>query len=192
MPESRSTDPFSYLPYTVPALFVGVGMLVYAGTVLYDRAPADEGAAPDTVALRGTVEWAGWRHSARGDGPARFLQVRLAGDPRGFLVAAADLSPAVRDRLRRQARGGRIPALEGGRATVVIDAAFRERPRAARPYLRGLRVDGTTIVRPAGADVPAAEGPGLLLAGLGLLVGLGVTGACLHHFAVCVRHGRGA
>lgn len=146
------------------------------------------------VALDGTIQEARWRQSAMGSGPAWFLQLRLDGDPRGFIVAASRLSEADRDRFGPPAArsSNRIPLLEGKRATVVVDSSLQHTPAGLTPYMSALRVDGRRIVSRTGAapDPPSPWKTSalLLLAGGGLLLGVGLLGASLHHVFLCLRH----
>jgi len=196
---SRSQeDPFVYLPLTIPGLLVGLGLILGCGYLALDR--TDSGPpAPSArhAVIEGTIEWAGWRRSATPDGPTWFLQIRLAEDPRGFLVSAAGLSDPARTRLGEagpKRNQGRLPMLEGKSATVVVDSHFQEPPRPTPPYMQALWVSGTPLVSAKSADgSPEPGGPSTLvlaLLGAGVLLGLGLTSASLHHLAVCVRHGR--
>jgi hypothetical protein len=190
-------DPFAYLPIVIPGLLVGLGLVLGGGVLAAAQIDASSPptAAAGQATIRGTVAWAGWRQSAAADGPAWFLQVRLDGDPRGFLVSASDLTATFRDRHDQSgpARGTRRPlsGLEGKDAVIVVDDRFQERPRPSTPYMQALRIGGT-VVAPLRPDA-SSEGPStgfLLLLGAGVLAGLGLTSVSLHHIAVCVRHAR--
>ena len=190
-------DPFAYLPFAIPGLLTGLGLVLGCGYLALSKmsgAPSTE-TPPGHATIQGTVEWASWRQSAAPDGPTWFLQVRLADDPRGFLVSASDLSDAFREqqaqsgRARRSRR--RLPALEGKKAIIVVDDRFQQRPRPPTPYMKALRIDGTVLVsRRADSPPQAPNALVVLLLGTGVLVGLGLASVSLHHLAVCVRHAR--
>lgn len=193
----RREDPFAYLPFAIPGLFVGLGLILGCGYLVLDRmqGPSPTPPASGHATVSGTIEWAGWRRSAAAGGPAWFLQVRLADDARDFLVAASSLSPAARERLEkagaRQNRG-RLPSLEGRTATITVDSSFQERPRPQHPYMQTLQVNGTAIVPRSNPGTAPREPSALfvILNGIGLLAGLGIGSVSLHHLAVCVRHSR--
>lgn len=194
---SSSSDPVALLPLAVAGLVAGACLAFGSGYGLHlqwSRGP-DATASPAQATLEGRIEWAGWRTSAVPDGPNWYLEVRLAGRPRGFLAAAESLSDRARARYGSPATDQGIPALAGEQATVVVDSSLLARPER-HPYLAALRVDGQTIV-PQG-DAAADESMpwirrvlGLLL-GVGVLVGVGVVGASLQHVVVCIRQRRGA
>ena len=196
----RREDPFAYLPFAIPGLLVGLGLVLGCGYLVFDRMNASSPTPPPSshATVSGTIEWAGWRRSAAASGPTWFLQIRLADDPRDFLVAASSLSPAARDRLRKagaRQNKGRLPVLEGRRATITVDSSFQKQPRPSHPYMQALRVNGTVITEPHSGSAPTSKGPtalALLLSVVGLLTGLGIASVSLHHLAVCVRHGRHA
>ena len=187
-------DPFAALPFAVAGLLVGIGLSVLCGQIVLDRWAANPATRSSGEAVvEGTVEWAGWRKSAHPDGPVWFLQLRLSTDPRGFLVAASDLTEALRAELRRvgpRKNGNRLPSLIGTEATIGMAPRFQERPRPPTPYVRTLQVDGTVVVA-SGSSREANEpyGPiAVFVIGVGGLVGLGVTGVSGHHLVLCVRH----
>ena len=194
----RREDPFAYLPFAIPGLLVGLGLVLGCGYLILDRVNVSSPTPPSSrhATISGTIEWAGWRRSAAAGGPVWFLQIRLAEDPRDFLVAVSSLSPAARDRLQkagaRQERG-RLPVFEGRRATITVDSSFQKPPRPNHPYMQALRVDGTIITQAPSGSSTESEGPTalfLLLSGTGLLVGLGIASVSMHHIAVCIRYGR--
>lgn len=195
---SRSQeDPFAYLPLTIPGLLIGIGLIFGCGYLALDRtASGPPVSSPRHAVIEGPIEWAGWRQSAAPGGPGWFLQIRLADDPRGFLVAATHLSATARTRLGEagpKRNEGRLPMLEGKDATVVVDSHFQEPPRPNTPYMQALWVSGTPFVStesPGGGPAGGSTTLGLALLGAGVLLGLGLTSASLHHLAVCARHGR--
>lgn len=195
---AQHEPPFAYLPFALPGLLVGFGLILGCGYGVLTRLDDSFSpkAGPGHTTIRGTIEWAGWRQSAAADGPARFLQVRLEGDPRGFLVSTSDLTAAFRERqvASEQAKRNRLPGLEGKQAVIVVDDHFQERPRPSTPYMKALRINGRTVV-PMAPPGSTSGNPGLLtvlLLGGGLLLGIGLTSVSLHHIAVCVRHMRGS
>jgi len=189
-----SDDPFALLPFAVAGLIVGAGMAFGGGYGLHQQWGEAQRTIPPAghVTVDGRIEWAGWRQSRVRDGPAWYLQLRIAGDDRGFLVSAASLSERDRARFGEPTARQPIPVLEGKQASLVIDSALSS--SNPTPYLSALRVEGKTIIPfEEEADPPAPlwkrVGWGLLL-GMGLLVGVGMFIASLQHIVVCVRHGR--
>lgn len=199
---NRRADPFVYLPFAIPGLLVGGVLSVLVGWSILDRWPsrdAEHGQVTSgQVQVEGTVEWAGWRRSARGGGPTWFLQIRLAEDPRGFLVAASDLTADATRQLSafgEKRNQKRLPLLEGKRAVIGVDAGYRQASRSATPYMQVLRVGETIVVSAAASTDAASAWPRTIvfvLLGTGLLVGLGLTAVSLHHLIVCARYGRAA
>lgn len=194
---SSSNDPIALLPLAVAGLVVGACLALGSGYGLHLQWSRghDATASSAQATLEGPIEWAGWRASAVSDGPSWYLEVRLAGRPRGFLVAAESLSDRARARYGSPAADEGIPALAGRRATVVVDSSLLARPEQ-HPYLAALHVNGETVV-PQGDKAPDESTPWIhralgLVLGVGLLVGVGVVGASLQHVIVCVRRGRGA
>lgn len=191
-----SDDPFVLLPFAVAGIIVGAGLAFGSGYGLYTRLSDEETAqSGEYVMVDGQIEWAGWRQSATGGGPAWYLLVRIAGDDRGFLVSASSLSE--QDRSRFGEPGGPapkqpIPSLVGRQATIVVDS--RLSTNNPRPYLSALRVDGETLVplndRSAESDPLWTRVGIVLLLGLGVFIGAGVLIGSLQHVVVCVRHGR--
>ena len=190
-----STDPVSLLPLAVAGIVVGATLSLGSGYALHlqwsvQAEPIDSA----HTTLKGTVEWAGWRASAVPTGPNWYLEIRLAGRPRGFLVASRRLSEAIKSRFSGPRPDEAIPALTGQEATVVVDSTLLARA-GRHPSLAALRVNGERIVGPKndrseGSASSARWGLGLLF-GLGIVVGVGLFGACLQHVVVCVRR-RGA
>lgn len=195
---SQRETPLAYLPFALSGLLVGFGLILGCGygvlTQLDDSFSPEAG--PKQATIKGTIDWAGWRQSAAADGPARFLQVRLEEDPRGFLVSPSDLTAAFREHqaASENAKRSRLPSLEGKQAIIVVDDHFQERPRPSTPYMKGLRINGTTVVSmaPSGSTSGDSGLLAVLLIGGGLLLGIGLTSVSLHHIAVCVRHMRGS
>ncbi|PSQ95559.1 MAG: hypothetical protein BRD55_09990 [Bacteroidetes bacterium SW_9_63_38] len=175
-------------------MVVGIGLSVLCGHLALDRWTLGTAApSSETVVIEGTVEWAGWRKSAHPDGPVWFLQLRLTTDSRGFLVAAADLSEPFRTQLRRAGppkNGARLSSLIGTEASIRVAPRFQEPPRLPTPYVRTLRIDGAVVLAPESSP-PSNGSSGRMvsvLVGMGMLVGVGVTGVSVHHLVVCVRH----
>ena len=194
---SPRADPFVYLAIAIPGFLFGVGLLVAGGTILQSHWVPDGSASADRFVIDDTIAWAGWRRSAAPDGPTWFLQVRLKGDPRNFLVSAEDLTASFRERLRAARQSPRrsrraLSGWEGRPVRVWVDASVRDASPSSTPYMLSLRVDGEPVVRsPDDASEGTGKGPlfwGLI--GTGMLVGLGVAGASLHHLVVCVRYWR--
>jgi hypothetical protein len=191
-----SDDPFALLPFAVAGIIVGAGLAFGCGYGLYTRWTDEETSQSDHhVTVDGQIEWAGWRQSAVGGGPAWYLQVRIAGEDRGFLVSALSLSD--QDRSRFGEPGGPapkqpIPSLIGKQATIVVDSGLSA--NNPRPYLSALRVDGETLVplhNRSSESTPSWKRVGLgLLLGLGVFIGTGMLIGSLQHVIVCVRHGR--
>jgi len=190
-----STDPVSLLPLAVAGIVVGATLSLGSGYALHlqwsvQAEPTDSA----HTTLKGTVEWAGWRASAVPTGPNWYLEIRLAGRPRGFLIPSRRLSEAIKSRFSGPRPDEAIPALTGQEATVVVDSTLLARAER-HPSLAALRVNGERIVGPKndrseGSASSARWGLGLLF-GLGIVVGVGLFGACLQHVVVCVRR-RGA
>jgi hypothetical protein len=191
----RRDDPFEALPFAVAGLLVGVGLSVLCGTSVLSRWAADpESGTSNQAVVEGTVEWAGWRQSAHAEGPVWFLQLRLATDPRGFLVAESALIRTLREQLRQEQpleNGARLSSLIGTQAAISVAPRFQEPPRPSTPYVQTLRIDGTAVV-PSGSSSSDADGPHdwivSVLVGIGMLVGLGVTGVSAHHLVICIRY----
>jgi hypothetical protein len=192
---SRRDDPFEALPFAVAGLLVGVGLNVLCGTSALSRWTADPGPGMSNQAVvEGTVEWAGWRQSAHAEGPVWFLQLRLTTDPRGFLIAESALIGPLRERLRQEQpleNGAQLSSLIGAQAAIGVAPRFQKPPRPSTPYVQTLRIDGTAVV-PSGPASSDADGPydwiAHVLIGIGMLVGLGVTGVSAHHLVICVRY----
>jgi hypothetical protein len=187
-----SEDPSALLPLAVLGAVIGAGLAFACGYGLYHRGIGERAPAHGShVVLNGPIAWAGWRQSAVPSGPDWYLQLRLEGDSRGFLVAASSLPTTYRARL--DGPDGRprspLPSLVGKRAAVVVDSSLHRSPGVSTPYLSALRVEGTTIV-PLTPGESSSGGAGvlLLLLGVGALGGLGLLGASVHHAVLCVRH----
>lgn len=192
---SRHDDPFTVLPFAVAGVIVGVGLSGLCGYLALDRwATPPVASRHEQAVIEGPIEWAGWRQSAHAEGPVWFLQLRLATDSRGFLVATSDLTDALRERLRQEQplqNGARLSSLIGIQATIGVAPRFQKRPRSPTPYARTLWIDGTAVVAP-GSPSAEADGPYAWIAsglvGVGLLVGFGVASVSAHHLVVCARH----
>jgi hypothetical protein len=196
-----SDDPVALLPFAVLGLIVGLGLAAVGGIGLYERW-ANDGASVAQKAghafLDGRIAEARWRRSAAAGGPDWYLQVRISGDRRGFLVAAQDLPASERARLgfppgsTGDNRRG-ISALMDRPATVVVDSSLRRSPGNPTPYLSALRVGGTTVLplNDAGPSDPLwrrAALTGLLI--VSMVAGWSLFGASAHHIRVCLRHRR--
>lgn len=189
-----STDPVAQLPLAIAGIVVGMVLALGSGYALHLQwSDQNESIpSPDTT-LKGTTEWAGWRASAVPEGPDWYLEIRLVGRPRGFLVATDRLPEAVQSQYGSPAANQHIPALTGEPATVVVDSTLLAHP-ARHPYLSGLHVNGEIIVPQKNGELEGSSlwgSPRLgLLLGFGLLVGLALVGASLQHVVVCVRQRR--
>lgn len=199
MAVNPSDDPFALLPFAVAGLIVGIGLALGGGYGLSQqwRATDASGRITEHVEVEGCVEWAGWRQSAVGEGPGWYLQVRLVGDERGFLVAASSIPASQQARLEGadgRARNREVTSLKGKQATIIVDSGLVASPGNLTPYLSALRVEGETIVplngRTSSSTSLWRRLVWMLLLGIGLLAGVGLSAASVQHIAVCVRHGR--
>lgn len=188
---SRET-PVAYVHLAVLGLLFGLSMAVGGSLLLHDqwRDSRENPSASDHVIVRGRISDAQWRSSAVPQGPTRYLQVRIDGDPRGFLVSEQALSGATLRFLGiSNLREGSLSELTGREGSVRIDSALQNEPT---PYVSALRVDGRTVVSEANT------GDGLssswrqrilgLLYGAGTLIGIGLISASSHHLVVCLRY----
>lgn len=188
----QGDDPYGMLPLAVAGIVVGLGLALGVGTLFSHEWLKDgETASASTLAKRdGRIEWAGWRRSARRDGPRWFLQVRLKGDPHGYIVSGDRVSASYREQVGPPSLG-EITDLRDTEATVVVDSSLLNAPT---PYLSGLHVDGETVVVLANAQSKRSSLWGragrLLLYGAATLLGLGILGASGHHVVVCIRYRR--
>lgn len=188
----QGDDPYGVLPLAIAGIVVGVGLALGFGALFYHEwVKDDETASATTLAKRdGRIEWAGWRRSARPDGPRWFLQVRIEGDSRGYIVSGDRVAASYREQVG-QPRLGEIADLRDTQATVVVDSSLLNAPT---PYLSGLHVGGETVVPLENAQSKRSSLWGragrLLLYGAATLVGLGILGASGHHVVVCVRYRR--
>lgn len=190
----RRDDAFAFFPVAIAGAVIGLGMMIGGGHFAYDyRTAGNEAHGLSSHAIiEGRVAWAGWRTSAAGGGPDRFLQFRLENDPRGFLVAADDLSSADRKRFKRShSNDDEVPTLTGATVVVAVDSALLDEET---PYIAGLRVGGTTIIPARRDPSDSMHGwtpPALLtLYWICALVGVGILGASVQHIIVCVRYWR--
>lgn len=187
----QGKNPYGVLPIAVAGIVVGIGLVLGCGALMYHEWPEDGHASPTTpVKVEGKIEWAGWRRSARPDGPRWFLQVRMEGDPRRYIVSGDRVPASYREQVG-QPRSGEITELGDKHVTVFVDSSLLKMPT---PYLSGLHVGGETVVPVENAQSTSFSVWGrvglLSLLGAAALVGLGTLAASVHHVVVCVRYGR--
>lgn len=192
---TRRRDPYTHLPMAAAGIVLGLALTAVFAYRAYDHGESrpDAQRSPDRATIEGTVEWIGWTRSAARDGPDWFLQLRLKGDRRGFVVAADEVPETHRARLEgRGDERGEIPELVGKEAAVVVDSALLE---AEAPYMSGLRVGGEAVLSRDGAGPNSSSDWGHrgLLVGywIGFLGSVVLLGVSVHHVVVCVRYRSG-
>lgn len=195
VPMNPSDDPFALLPFAIAGLVVGLALAGGCGYGLYQGRVDRSGDRWSQHVIRsGAIEWAGWRQSAAGGGPDWYLQVRLAGEDRGFLVGAAEVSAQRRTRYGfAEADGARrsISGLIGKTARLAVDSSLVADSSNRTPYLSALAVAGETVVPLRAETTDAPRWWRLVVQGLfalGVLAGIGLFTSSAQHFVVCLRH----